>query len=382
MGDGKRVHTREIHQRERFIVEGIKVEGFYYPCIFGFAVIIGKVLLTEPCRAEALNVFGRIEEEVSLAEMTVFFAVNILRWMAVYLIRVFHAKGKKIKNIFLALALPLLMEVPVGTTSGRGCVGMMVRYVSLLQMLKSMSYVLAETEFMEMEDVPEAKRGGQLREMLSFVAYPTLCYQRAYPTKKRSPKSVLFYLLLFPISMCSMQYLLFDRALPAAKAFIEQPSLKGYVDLIIFTNGGWISGFLFILVGAMGLFSEVSGFGDCHFFSEWWNTGVRGYWRCWNTQVHMWIKRHMYIPIRRGNVSRGVSQAIVFFVSSVTHEYIIRDGLGNRGVGFISMISQSPLVILSEAFAKAFDVNESVVSIVLLNLIGAPLLAVFSQWKE
>lgn len=54
---------------------------------------------------------------------------------------------------------------------------------------------------------------------------------------------------------------------------------------------------------------------------DWWNaTTIEGYWRSWNMPVHRWMVRHIYFPIIRAGLSRGVAMTVVFFLSAVFHE--------------------------------------------------------------
>jgi len=63
------------------------------------------------------------------------------------------------------------------------------------------------------------------------------------------------------------------------------------------------------------------------------------YWRKWNLPMHYWLTRHIYFPIKRRKIGRGMAMGIVFAFSAFFHEYIVAGVTGRiTGLGFNGMM--------------------------------------------
>lgn len=61
-------------------------------------------------------------------------------------------------------------------------------------------------------------------------------------------------------------------------------------------------------------------------FQDWWNSSTYAtYYRTWNVVVHDWLYTYVYKDIYElcGRRNRVIPMLIVFFISSIFHEYII-----------------------------------------------------------
>lgn len=77
------------------------------------------------------------------------------------------------------------------------------------------------------------------------------------------------------------------------------------------------------------------------------------YWRLWNMPVHNWLKRHVYVPLRRDKYSSLSAMAFTFFLSAVLHEVII--GIPTKiiqGWAFGGMVFQLPLILITGFWHK------------------------------
>ncbi|RKP18238.1 hypothetical protein ROZALSC1DRAFT_19594 [Rozella allomycis CSF55] len=104
----------------------------------------------------------------------------------------------------------------------------------------------------------------------------------------------------------------------------------------------------------LGIFAELTRFGDREFYLDWWNArDVGTYWRQWNIPVHSWLKRHMYLPLRRRGISGIMCQIVVFLVSSLLHEIAV--GIPThviQGWAFMGMIIQIPLIMITDMIQR------------------------------
>ncbi|KAJ2724611.1 Sterol O-acyltransferase 2 (Sterol-ester synthase 2) [Coemansia sp. Benny D115] len=114
-------------------------------------------------------------------------------------------------------------------------------------------------------------------------------------------------------------------------------------------------------------FAELTRFADRRFYDDWWNArGLDEFSRKWNRPVHMFLARHIYMPVRQNwkpgsaaaalsSVRRAVpasvaAMAVTFFFSSVLHEVtiVVACMRWNHGVFFFSQMMQIPLIMFSD----------------------------------
>ena len=119
----------------------------------------------------------------------------------------------------------------------------------------------------------------------------------------------------------------------------------------------WLLGFYLTFHLELNILSEIFQFGDRNFYEDWWNSKTLGeYWRLWNRPVHLYLKRHIYIPLKAKNVLPMVSMIVVFFLSAVEHEYLIGGACHILTYwSFLGMFSQVPIVIAMEMVKKKLE---------------------------
>ena len=73
----------------------------------------------------------------------------------------------------------------------------------------------------------------------------------------------------------------------------------------------------------------------------WWNAGsVAEYWTLWNTPVHHWVHRHVYLSVR-ARAGRHASVLACFLVSAIAHELLVAVPLHCvKGYAFAGMLAQ------------------------------------------
>ncbi|KAJ2732488.1 Sterol O-acyltransferase 2 (Sterol-ester synthase 2) [Coemansia sp. BCRC 34962] len=130
----------------------------------------------------------------------------------------------------------------------------------------------------------------------------------------------------------------------------------------------WLLFFFITFDSIANGFAELTRFADRRFYDDWWNArGLDEFSRKWNRPVHMFLARHVYMPVReawphpmpassvwarlRRSVPPGVAaMAATFFFSSVLHELtiVVACHRWNHAVFFFSQMMQIPLIICSE----------------------------------
>lgn len=62
----------------------------------------------------------------------------------------------------------------------------------------------------------------------------------------------------------------------------------------------------------LNMLAEITGFGDRKFYEDWWNcTTWEEYARKWNTIVHEFLLRHVYVPSLKTGVSRITDRQMI-----------------------------------------------------------------------
>lgn len=110
----------------------------------------------------------------------------------------------------------------------------------------------------------------------------------------------------------------------------------------------WLVFFMVFFHYWFNITAELLRFGDRRFYGDWWNAsslGVRRarrrrplsaltrraqyYWRNWNLPVHMFMVRHVYVPIR----ASGASKAVVRHASDLLAPPSLSSPLASRRAG-------------------------------------------------
>lgn len=71
------------------------------------------------------------------------------------------------------------------------------------------------------------------------------------------------------------------------------------------------------------------------------------FWRTWNSPVHRWAVRHLFIPIIKQTNSKLFAVSVTFFISAFFHEYLVSVPLRTYKIwAFGGMMAQLPLSAL------------------------------------
>lgn len=113
----------------------------------------------------------------------------------------------------------------------------------------------------------------------------------------------------------------------------------------------WLLLFFGFFHCVLNVLAEVTMFADRAFYGEWWNATTLGlFWKLWNTLVHEWCLRHLYVEsVERHGSSRAAASFSTFFASAIMHEYVAFVAFRLfRPYMFLGMMLQIPLMRYSE----------------------------------
>ena len=138
-------------------------------------------------------------------------------------------------------------------------------------------------------------------------------------------------------------YMLAEARLSSVEIFkLGVPSLLSWLCMFF--------GFFHFWLNAV---AEATGFGDRQFYLDWWNTTtIGGFWRKWNTPVHVWCHRHVLTDtMHYWSLPREAALMLTFFLSAVMHEALLVVCFRQLSWGFFAgMLFQVPLVYLTNQF--------------------------------
>lgn len=372
-----RVHSKCAHFKHAGIFDRVEVgNGGWTWIIVSLALMNYQIWRNEESRKVFWLVYDEVQGHIHLSSVLSFVLVNIARWVLVYII------SDELSSILISsvICACISLEAVVAAFGAGGFVGIIFRYLSLCQLMKSISYLLARRESSILgKDDQVIDKPKEKASLAWYILLPTLCYQEEYPVRKSiSIYSLIMYsLMVCPLSLFT--YFCFKmRCMPAVYQFWAKPSVDSYISIFMWCNIGWVSTFVLVFIVFFGGVSEVTRFGDRTFFEAWWNASVSSYWRKWNAQVYRWIRRHVYRNLIKRNITIRSSKIIIFIVSGLIHEYIIGDAVSCRGIGFFTMASQLPLDAFMQLGHKSIGMNQQIAVNIAFNVIGAPGLALMS----
>nr|XP_053650291.1 LOW QUALITY PROTEIN: sterol O-acyltransferase 1-like [Cherax quadricarinatus] len=172
---------------------------------------------------------------------------------------------------------------------------------------------------------------------LYFLFAPTLVYRDEYPRNERCDWQKVINDLSQVIGCLFYTHFLFVRfCVPVFRKFGQESFTTTNLMVAVFScmfPGSLVllCGFFAILHAWLNAFAEMMRFADRMFYKDWWNsTSYARFYRTWNCVVHDWLYEYVYRDIVYWQRKQGEGCArlrcfpmlVVFFISSVVHEYI------------------------------------------------------------
>ncbi|KAJ1721214.1 Sterol O-acyltransferase 2 (Sterol-ester synthase 2) [Coemansia erecta] len=204
-----------------------------------------------------------------------------------------------------------------------------------------------------------------------FQLSPALVYELEYP---RTAKIRWGYVIEKMAGTAGIFVVFYIVVAHLMIPHLERMSETGVVITTLHLMGPmatcWLLFFFITFDSIANGFAELTRFADRRFYDDWWNArGLDEFSRKWNRPVHMFLARHIYMPVRENWRIRGDSvtkdmvtrirksvpasvaaMAATFFFSSILHEVtiVVACHRWNHALFFFSQMMQIPLIILSE----------------------------------
>ncbi|XKL63485.1 hypothetical protein PGB90_005849 [Kerria lacca] len=222
-----------------------------------------------------------------------------------------------------------------------------------------------------------------IQDIVYFMFIPTLCYELNFPRTDRIRKRFIVKRILELIIGVHVLAALFQQwIIPSVKhsliPFTNMDILKSIermLKLSIPNHLLWLVMFYLLFHSWLNFIGEIFHFADRNFYLDWWNaTNSNVFWRKWNTVVHRWALRHVYLPMVDIGYSKFVASTAVFFISAFFHEFLVSVPLGIfRSWAFVGMMLQIPLSSVSMYMEKHYGPRLGNVTVWLSLILGQPL---------
>jgi diacylglycerol O-acyltransferase-1 len=274
-------------------------------------------------------------------------------------------------NLAAIIILPVVM-VPVTAPAPIGAVSNMMLMSILFMKLTSYAIVNGEERQKEAEmrgDGP--KKDGFVHypdnitpgNILYFFCAPTLIYDLNYPRTSRIRYGYIFKCLVKLVVLSALILSLVEQyMMPVVRNAMEPFDVDDAVGiaervlkLSVPNLYVWLLGFYAFFHVYLNMVAEALRFADRRFYSDWWNSNSIDYfWRNWNIPVHLWMVRHVYLPlVRKYGWSRFSASIAIFAISGVFHELIVSVPFRMIKLwAFLGMFGQIPLSLLTRAMTR------------------------------
>lgn len=216
--------------------------------------------------------------------------------------------------------------------------------------------------------------------MLTYMSFPTLCYELEHARTRRIRKRFLFkriveLIILSQLDMALVQQWIVPTVNNSLLPFRQMNfshMLERLLKLAIPNHVIWLIWFYLFFHSLLNIIAELTRFADREFYRDWWNSeSVNYFWSNWNIPVHKWCARHLYVPLLALGLSKCQASVAVFFVSAFFHEYLVSVPLKMfRMWAFTGMLIQLPWARFVSSYFNNHFAN---VAVWVSLIIGQPL---------
>lgn len=236
------------------------------------------------------------------------------------------------------------------------------------------------TRELALETLAKYPENINVQNMISFLLFPTLCYELQYARTERIRKRFLIKRLIELVVLSQLVIALVQQWIVPTVSNSVTPfrqmqfshMLERLLKLAIPNHVIWLIWFYLFFHSLLNIQAELTRFADRQFYRDWWNSeSVYYFWSNWNIPVHKWCSRHLYLPAIALGLSKCQASTVVFFVSAFFHEYLVSVPLKMfRLWAFTGMLIQLPWARFVSTYFNNHFAN---VAVWMSLIIGQPL---------
>lgn len=222
-----------------------------------------------------------------------------------------------------------------------------------------------------------------INDIMYFMLIPSLCYELNFPRTNRIRKRFLIKRIMELIIGIHVIAALFQQwIIPSVKhslvPFSNMDILKSterLLKLSIPNHLLWLISFYLLFHSWLNFTGEILHFADRNFYLDWWNASNSNvFWRKWNTPVHRWAVRHVYVPLVDLGYDKFLASTAVFFISAFFHEFLVSVPIRTfRSWAFVTMMMQLPLSFISSYVEKKYGPRWGNILVWISLILGQPL---------
>ncbi|RLN20840.1 hypothetical protein BBJ28_00000994 [Nothophytophthora sp. Chile5] len=192
----------------------------------------------------------------------------------------------------------------------------------LVLLMKMHSYIRTKLELARNDGQPPSTN---IKDFTMYLLYPTLVYEPKFPRTERIRWGYLAEKFLANTLAISTLYIIVtNHVLPRLEeSGLEHPVLSVTSLLLPFLGCYLLTWFIIFECICNGI-AEVTYLADRDFYSDWWNsTTFDEFARKWNTPVHEFLLRHVYLEtLDNYKLSKRNATTFTFFMSAALHECV------------------------------------------------------------
>ncbi|KAI8319551.1 hypothetical protein GQ54DRAFT_252720, partial [Martensiomyces pterosporus] len=191
-----------------------------------------------------------------------------------------------------------------------------------------------------------------------FQLCPALVYELEYPRTEKIRWGYVAEKLAGTAGIFFVFYIVVAHlVIPHLERMPETGILVATLHLMGPMATCWLLFFFITFDSIANGFAELTRFADRRFYDDWWNArGLDEFSRKWNRPVHMFLARHIYMPVRQSWKARKTvpasvaAMAATFFFSSILHELtiVVACHRWNHGLFFFFQMMQIPIIMYSD----------------------------------
>ncbi|KAJ5073122.1 sterol o-acyltransferase [Anaeramoeba ignava] len=159
-----------------------------------------------------------------------------------------------------------------------------------------------------------------------FMLYPILVFEFSYPRKsRRNWLKLLQYFVMMWLSFFVTYMILNYKYVAVYQEYILTNFWLAVFKLGVSTLILYLTLFYGVFHCFLNFTAELLLYSDRKFYEDWWNvTSFEAYYIRWNTLVHEWFLRHIYIDTMRDiKFSKTNANLLCFVTSALWHEFIL-----------------------------------------------------------
>jgi hypothetical protein len=340
-------------------------------------IMIALILYIFYCAAVQINAEGTLVDMALYRSITVDIIPVLATWPAMgmwlftaYFLNKYASVNEISKNTYLILqtiselVILIVPNVAILTTGWVFSSKMFISFQCWVIFMKMHSYNrtnnLLRKEYIsrakDQKPVAEYPKNINLSDFTYYMLSPTLVYwvDKPHKTNNKINWNYLFtQLLLFALCLLSLFIVTSARFYPVAAMRNTVGYVEAWWNMLLPSMAVYIILFLIVFETITNVYAELYSYGHRNFYGDWWNcTNYYEFARKWNTMVHEFLYRHLFLEIvHKLPTTKKLGYLLTIIISAVMHQVVASLILKKFFVFyFVLILTQLPLGYVLNTF--------------------------------